>query len=128
MSTKVMKKIGRLIMAATLAGVFWYAVGFPQPAAMAAPGVQKMVTFDGGPGDTPEKAVIIRGAADGVAGVEAEYRYLRDKFGQQNRDWRLGRQALMRKGDRILDVMQLVLADGSKRTVYFDITEFFGKQ
>jgi len=127
-STKAMKRIGFLFILISLAGIFWHVVILPQPAAMAAPGGQTTVAFEGGPGDSPETAVIIRGATNGVAGVEAEYRYLREKFGQQNRDWHLTRQALMRKGDRMFDVMHLELADGSKRTLYFDITEFFRKK
>jgi len=125
-STKAMKRIGSLLLLASLAGIFWQAIGLP--AAMAVPGGETTVTFEGGAGNSPEQAVIIRGAPNGVAGVEAEYRYLREKFGQQNLDWRLTRQALLRKGDRMFDVMHLKLADSSQRTVYFDITEFFGRK
>lgn len=128
MSSKAMKRIGWFFLLVSLTGVFFYVVRLPHHAAIAASETQTMVTFQGGMGDSPGTAVIIRGAVDGFAGVEAEYRYLREKFGQQTRDWRLKRQLLQQKGDRVFDVMHLELADGSQRTIYFDITEFFSKK
>jgi hypothetical protein len=31
------------------------------------------------------------------------------------------------RGDRTIETLQIELKDGSKRTVYFDITDFYGK-
>jgi hypothetical protein len=121
-----MRRINSWLLLAILSGVFCPVIGLP--AAMAAPGEQTAVRFEGGAGDSIEQAVIIRGAPDGVAGVAAEYRYLREKFGQQNRDWQLTRQEVLQNGGRVFDVMLLKLADGRQLTVYFDITEFFGRQ
>lgn len=126
MSYKTLKRIGLLFLVAGLAVVFFHAVRLPQDA-VATPQGQPKVTFQGGSGDTPATAVIIRGAADGVAGVAAEYQYLRGKFGQRDRDWRLKKQELLQENGRVFDVMRLELTDGSRRTLYFDITEFFGK-
>jgi len=126
MSHKTLKKIGLFFLVASLAGLFFQALQLPQDA-VAAPQSQPMVTFEGGSGDTPAAAVIIRGAADGIVGVAAEYRYLEGKFGQKMRDWRLKKQELLQENGRVFDVMHLELADGSRRTIYFDITEFFGK-
>jgi len=85
------------------------------------------ITFEGGPGNTIERAVIIRGAPDEALGVEAEYAYLAQKFGRPGIDWELVGQGLLEPGHRKYDEMHIKLADGTQRTIYFDITEFFGK-
>jgi len=84
-------------------------------------------TFSGGPGDSMETAVIIKGARNSSDGVQAEYYYLEKKFGRQNVDWKLDRQRLMGKEGKKFDMMMIILKDGAKKNVYFDITEFFGK-
>jgi hypothetical protein len=85
------------------------------------------ITFEGGPGDTMERAVIIRGVSDHALGVEAEYRYLAQLFGRPGRDWEPIGQELVESGDRYYDEMHVRLSDGTRRSVFFDITEFFGK-
>ena len=85
------------------------------------------VTFEGGPGDTIETAVIIRGAPDEALGVGAEYRYLAQQFGQPGVDWELVGQELLESARRRYDKVHVKLADGTERTIFFDITGFFGK-
>jgi hypothetical protein len=85
------------------------------------------ISFKGGPGDTPETAVVILGAPNSMAGVSAEYYYLGNQFGRRNVDWNLKRQSVLNQKGKIYDRMDLELKDGSKKTVFFDITEFFGK-
>jgi hypothetical protein len=85
------------------------------------------ITFAGGPGDSMETAVIIKGAHNSRGGVEAEYYYLEKQFGRQNVDWKLDRQRLMGKEGKKFDLLMIILKDGAKKNVYFDITEFFGK-
>jgi hypothetical protein len=85
------------------------------------------ITFAGGPGDSFKTAIIIQGAKNSLTGVEAEYRYLEQKFGQRNRDWKLIKQSLIHHGGKHYDLMEIQLADGAKKQLYFDITEFFGK-
>jgi hypothetical protein len=92
-----------------------------------APVQQQSVTFEGGTGESPANAVIIRGARDNVVGIQAEFRYLRQHFGKRNLKWRLFKQELLQTGDKTFDVITIELADGAKRIIYFDITEFFGK-
>ena len=62
-----------------------------------------------------------------MAGIAAEYSYLKKKFGQENVDWMLTRQSVLQKDGKVFDRMDLDLKDGSKKTVFFDIGEFFGK-
>ena len=85
------------------------------------------ITFKGGPGDTPETAVVILGAPNSMAGIAAEYSYLKKKFGRENVDWNLVRQSVLQQQGKVYDRMDLDLKDGSKKTVFFDIGEFFGK-
>jgi hypothetical protein len=85
------------------------------------------ITFKGGPGDTPATAVVITGAPNSRVGIDAEYYYLGKKFGQRNVDWKLKRQSVIHEKGKVYDRMDLELKDGSKKTVFFDISEFFGK-
>ena len=86
------------------------------------------VTFDAGPGDTIGTAVIIRGAPTSSIGVNAEYHYLTQQFGARDLDWKLERQSLLQTADRAYDKMEIVLTDGSRRVVFFDITEFWARK
>ncbi len=88
---------------------------------------QPNITVKGGPGDTPETAVVISGAADSMAGISAEYDWLAQKFGRKNVDWSLRRQSVMQQQGKVYDRMEIELKDGSRRIVFFDISGFFGK-
>jgi hypothetical protein len=83
--------------------------------------------FTGGAGDTPETAIIIRGMPNHTRGVQAEYLYLTRRFGRRGTDWELTKQALLQVGGRSYDEMRIKLSDGTQKTIFFDITEFFGK-
>ena len=50
------------------------------------------------------------------------YRWIREKFP----GCRVRGQALQRQGGRYYDILHLVMPDGEKKDVWFDITEFFG--
>ena len=91
------------------------------------PPTNPKITFKGGPGDKPENAVVILGASNSFAGIAAEYNYLRQKFGRRNVDWNLVRQSVLQQQGKVYDRMDLDLKDGSRKTVFFDIGEFFGK-
>ena len=45
----------------------------------------------------------------------------------QNVDWKLTRQSVWRQQGKVYDRMELELKDGGQKTVFFDISEFFGK-
>jgi hypothetical protein len=120
-------RFGWLILLMILSGLCWQIILPLPPAESAGKEGPSVTTFAGGPGDSLASAVIIQGAADHVAGVQAEYRYLREKFGQERRDWRVKRQELLSQAGKVFDVMHLELANGAQPTIYFDITDFFGK-
>lgn len=56
-------------------------------------------------------------------GVDAEYRWIADRYPGYKRD----KQALVHQGGRYYDVLDITTANGEQKTFYFDITGFFGK-
>jgi len=91
------------------------------------PPAKPKITLKGGPGDTPATAVVISGAPNSRVGIDAEYYYLGKIYGQPNVDWKLKRQSVIHEKGKVYDRLDLELKDGGKKTVFFDITEFFGK-
>jgi hypothetical protein len=77
-------------------------------------------------GSSIEKAVIIK-AANSMEGISAEYQYLSNKYGIRGQDWNLEMQSLMQDKGKSYDVMMVALKDGTKQSIFFDISEFFGK-
>jgi hypothetical protein len=121
---------GVILLGAMLSGPVLLALPGNQPAlaqpATKAPATPQ-ITFKGGPGDTTETAVLISGALNSIDGTAAEYAYLRKKFGRENVDWNLVRQSVREQNGKFYDRLELELKDGSRKTVFFDISEFFGK-
>ena len=86
-----------------------------------------MISYNNKSGDSIENAIIIYGATDENAGVKAEYEYLGKKFGQPQKNWKLNKQDTVEQDDKKFDQLDIILANGYKETIYFDITNFFGK-
>lgn len=86
-----------------------------------------MIEFKGGTGASLADAVEIHGVANHFAGVDAEYRYLSDQFGERGKDWDLLGQVLLEEHGKHYDQMEIVLADGTRKTIYFDLSAFFGR-
>jgi hypothetical protein len=86
-----------------------------------------MVEFTEKSGETPEDAIVILNTKDSIEGVNAEYEYLGRKYGMRGKDWNLKLQSLVQNEGKFYDRMDLIFSDGSEKTIYFEITEFFGK-
>jgi len=86
-----------------------------------------MVEFTEKSGETPEDAIVILNTKDSIEGVNAEYEYLGRKYGMRGKDWNLKLQSLVQNEGKFYDRMDLIFSDGSEKTIYFDITKFFGK-
>lgn len=89
-----------------------------------------MVTYKGGDGSSIDDAIEIQGASSIEEGVTSEYQYISNRFGKRGIDWELEEQRL-RSFDEIgkhYDMINIRLMDGTKKTLYFDITSFFGKE
>lgn len=79
-------------------------------------------TVSGGDGSSIDKAVIIK-APDNFIGVRIEYTWIKKNCpGCQ-----LERQSAFKKGNKIYDKMEFHTPDGQQKTIYFDITGFYGK-
>jgi hypothetical protein len=89
------------------------------------PGAVKIghLAFEGGDGSSIEQAVVIRNAKNETEGVDAESKWIK----KVHPGWRKGNQALLNVKDRSYDQIEYATPDGKARTIYFDITDFFGK-
>lgn len=87
---------------------------------------KNFIAFEGGPGDRKENAVVIH-APNNMLGVMAEYQYVGSRCGVRNRDWKLCMQSLVSGNGKKYDVLDIEMKDGTRRTFYFDISDFFGK-
>lgn len=86
------------------------------------------ITYAGGTGATLGEAIVIQGAPDTKAGIAAEYKWLTEQFGPPGPKWNLVQQSLIHEAVRHYDRMEVRFADGREQTIYFDITDFFGKR
>jgi hypothetical protein len=84
---------------------------------------QHGIVFEGGPGDTIETAVIIRGAPSHLVGILAEYRYFAQRF--RKASCQVVGQTLHHHSGRYYDRMEVKLNDGTGHIIFFDITDFF---
>lgn len=74
-------------------------------------------------GETPATAIVID-AASSAQGVPLEYEWIESKLPRA----RIERKVLLHIGGRTFDRFDVVLASGERRSVYFDITGFYGKR
>ncbi len=81
----------------------------------------------GGPGDSPQTAIVIRKTPRGLSAAGAEHMLLQKWFGQRGTSWTLTRQELVRADGRTYDLYEVVLDDGSKRSLYFDVTDWLAR-
>lgn len=84
--------------------------------------ILKDVSFSGGDGSSVKKAVVIK-APTSVAGIRAEYDWIRTN----HPDLQLVRQSVLKAGDKIYDRMDFQTLDSRRVTLYFDVTDFYGK-
>lgn len=82
-----------------------------------------LITFSGGDGSTLEAAIVIKGAKNSLEGVVAESLWV----GKRHPDWRKDSQALIDNGGKMFDRIEYVTAADERKTLFFDITDFFGK-
>ena len=100
--------------------------GFARPAlAQTSRTPASAISYAGGDGASFAGAILIKGARSESDGVAAERAYV-VKF---HADWdpREIDTALMENGGRDYDLSRFRGRDGAEHVLYFDITEFFGK-
>lgn len=81
------------------------------------------ITFLGGDGSSYSEAIVITGAPNEEIGVPAEYKWLRAHFPGFG-DYQ--QKCLERDGKRY-DIFTWRTASGENKTIYFDISAFYGK-
>ena len=70
-----------------------------------------------------EDAVVLDGVSNELDGVGAEHVYT----DQYEPGWTWQRQALVHNGGRVYGVIDLTGPGGETKSIYFDITDWFGK-
>jgi hypothetical protein len=83
-----------------------------------------MIRYKGGNGSTKEQAIIILGAESELEGVDAEYEFIQRLYN----DFELESQTFIGEEDKKYDLLTIKLSDGSKKELWFDITDFYSKE
>ncbi|MHA2304823.1 MAG: hypothetical protein ACXACU_05465 [Candidatus Hodarchaeales archaeon] len=86
-----------------------------------------MVTYSDNEGMSIEDAILITDVNDHFAGIEAEYLYIENKFGERGVDWSLIKQELLNQKQQVFDRITIQLQDQSLISLFFNLTAFFGK-
>ena len=87
-----------------------------------------MIQYKGGDGTNKEKAVIILGANNEFEGVDAEYIWLEEKFGEQDVNWELIFQELIVEESKQYDILRIKFSSGEIKEYWFDISDFYGRE
>ena len=75
------------------------------------------------PGLTIETAIVLENATSELNGVSAEHAYTRQHYP----GWTWKTQSLVEHEARPHDVIELIGPNGETKTIYFDITNWFGR-
>ena len=86
-----------------------------------------MVGYSTNKGKSIEDAIIITDVNDHFAGIDAEYLFIENKFGERGKKWKLIKQELLNEKQQVFDRMTIQLNDQTVVSLYFDLTAFFGK-
>ena len=86
-----------------------------------------MVRYSNNSGTSLSEAIKITGASTHFESVDAEYQFLSKRFGTKDDDFRIAQQHLVCDKERYYDVIKIILSDGKKMSVFFDITESYNK-
>ena len=81
------------------------------------------LVFEGGDGSSMEKAVVIKNAKGEEEGVAAEDKWIK----KVHPGWKKGAQALLNDNGKNYDRIEYATAKGETKTIFFDISDFFGK-
>ena len=87
-----------------------------------------MIHYKGGDGSSKEKAIIILGANSEFEGVDAEYLWLEEKFGEQDINWELIFQELIDEESKQYDILRIKFSSGEIKEYWFDISDFYGSK
>ena len=83
-----------------------------------------MIKYKGGNGLSEQEAVIILGAESELEGVDAEYEYTQSL----HEHFELDSQTFLEKRNKKYDILTVKLPGGTKKDIWFDITDFYGRE
>ena len=83
--------------------------------------------YEGEGGESIEQAVVISGTNSDLMGTLAEFQWLQAKFGRKDVDWTLISHSHGSWSEKHYDTVVIRRSTGVEHTIYFDITESFGK-
>jgi hypothetical protein len=89
--------------------------------------------FGGGSGSSMADAVVIQDISSTGVGIRAEKQWLTEQHGldqqiaEDPNGWKIEKQELIESRGCQYDRLTIAFPDGRLKTVYFDITSFFGK-
>jgi hypothetical protein len=75
------------------------------------------------PGSSYDTAIVLEEAKNEMSGIEAEHSYIATHYP----GWRQAVQSLLNHDGRIYDRIEIVGPKGETKSLYFDITNWFGK-
>lgn len=86
------------------------------------------VSYEGGDGKLPENPIIIKNAENEINGVASEYAYISKVYGEKLVDWKVVGQSTSTQKNRKIDIINIeIMSKKEIISIYFDITEFYGK-
>jgi hypothetical protein len=85
-----------------------------------------VISFGDTQGDSPENAIVIH-ASNSIIGIMAEYKYIETQYGVRDVDWNVFMQSLIPGNGKSYDLITIEMRDGTKKSFYFDVTDFYGK-
>ena len=85
------------------------------------------LSYSGGDGMSKESAVVIH-AQSSEMGIPGEYAYLEKTYGERRKDWEIVTRFISHTDDgKAFEIFNIHLQNGKNVSIYFDITEFYGK-
>lgn len=83
-----------------------------------------MIRYNGGIGTSKDKAIIIHGVYTEWEGVDAEFEFIQRLYS----DFELDNQNFIGEKDKKYDLLIIKLPDGTKKEIWFDVTDFCGRE
>ena len=62
-----------------------------------------------------------------VESVDSEYKYISDRYGKKDVDWKLEKQVVFEESGNHYDEIKITLNSGEEKIFYFDVSSFWGK-
>jgi len=120
--TRVLRISARCLTGAAVIGAYC-AAAEPMGAPPVLPQPAPHISFSGGNGSNCRHAVVIDGATKEPEGVRAERWWIFSK----NPGAKIAGQTTSSAEQRDYDTIEMILPDGTRKKICFDITSFYGK-